>query len=340
MFGALISSHFVHAKVTTYATFEGGAQLGYVMARVVQEAEDITQKPFHTFIDGGVEEAVSTGAILGALLTAKLKAGDQPYSAAEAVAFYQNEGPKMFPISNMMFWLSLPVARVAPFKAMLAGVLKDRTFEDTVVPLSIYSYNANTRAFYTFSSAAVKAKKQANVFLRDAVLASTSIAGIFGFAEVPFHDGSKYAFQDPGEQGVCDATRNVYARVAAATAADDQAVIFSFGTGFSVCDFSALRAPHVELVRIQPDISAILDNPTVRGAYQLATTFGQFRGMDPRTGLANVAGGLATPAMMEPVVQQILGSESYARMLELMLTSSANSGAAGSGDAAAAVESL
>ena len=336
-FSILVTS-LAQAKTTTYATFEGGGMLGYIIARTLEEAEGITQRPFYTYIDGGIKDAVSTGAILTSVLATDIKGG-QPYTAKEAVGFYVDEGPKIF-AGGMNFFAS-HAQRVAPFKSILAEKLGNKTLLDTLVPVSIHSYSVTGETFYSFDSTEIRNKKHPNLFMRDAVLASSSVSLLFGTAQVDFLDeilpnspasilfgkgkarleeGTKHTFKDPGEVGVCDTTRNAFAQIAKATPENDNAVIFSFGTGFSVCDFSNLQAPNVELVRIQPDISKILEDPSIKGAYQLAALFNQVpQNWNQRTGLANFASALATPKLMEEAIATVLGSPGYERMLELML---------------------
>ena len=324
---ALGAGPFARAENKVFLSIDAGGMFGLIPALLIEDLETKLKVPVSQSVDGMM--GTSTGAILSALATAPVQADGSPYPGRDIVGFYKTKGPAVFEsaiagamarIFSGMFGQPAPDT-AATLRTELSGVLRNTTLAEAVVPLYIHSYDQTRSDFFNFDSCLARGEAGQNTFMWSAVLASSSVSAAFGAATVTFNDGNQRDFVDAGEHGVCNASEALYRIVKAGLAADDEATIFSLGTGFSAgCTFQPEANSRITLVRLEPDMRTIV--PANANMIVL-----------------NALAANAKPeqiAKLEAVAEGVKQTSEYARLLQALHARAQVKGAASAPAAAAA----
>lgn len=258
-----------------YLSIDGGAMMGLIPLVLLADLEQETGKKIHELLDGII--GTSTGAIIGALLTATNYRTNQTYTAAEALQFYKDAKNDVFSDANLMKAIlgsdkahaktEMGEKLEQKLDANLAGYM----LSQAKAPLKIVSFEKGPDQIYVFDS--IEAKKDPNLDLRMmyAVRASTAFTVLFDEAQVIFDNQTlKRTFIDAGDASVPDEFRIVDPTY---LLFDDlkksgvkKATIYSLGTGFldGPSSKTNLKDAEIKVVRLDPDLKSYLATLTER----------------------------------------------------------------------------
>jgi patatin-like phospholipase/acyl hydrolase len=255
------------AKHHIYFSIDCGGMLGIIPAALLDGIEEGTGQRIHALATGMI--GTSTGAIISTLLSFPAKDRLKPYSAAEVLTFYEGDKAKRIfeaAATNMIAPFVGGRADYAEarriFKMEVDGIFGGLVFSDTLIDLSILAHNQKSKKTHIFDS-----KIDKDTLVSDIVLASASIANAFGPTSIQVGSDSM-DFIDAASIGVntpvCDPTAHLYQKLKNSLPADDTAIIYSLGTGFSPTSTATrkLKADpnRIQIIRIQPDISHLADD--------------------------------------------------------------------------------
>lgn len=265
------------ASPKIYLSMGCGGMFGLIPATLIAEVESQTGHPFYQSVDGVMGS--STGAIVGSLVTIPRKQGKQPYSGEEAVSFYRERGKEIFrffPMTTAFLWdlfgLSNAHGEMVGFiQKQLDALFPTQKLSDSLVPLWIQSYDLTHKKHDRFDSLHAQFRAGNNTRVASAIQASGSVVQIFGPAQVEFEDGNTRAYIDPASIGVprpvCNPIWQLYELVQRSLPLHEEAIIYSFETGFSqgLDAQSALGGvttetfydPRIKVVRFKPNLSTL-----------------------------------------------------------------------------------
>lgn len=194
---------FKNARVLS---IDGGGSRGVIALTYLIELEQQTGRQIYQLFDHIC--ATSTGSIIATLLTVpglKFKNKDIEISAPEDRPMFATQARDLFlHLSKVIFGkpnkksrFSMPSLHtrfdVKPFSVLLENLLGEKTFADTLIPVSITSYSLDTNMPVIQSSFHENKQEEK---LRKAVRASTAAPGIFLPTKAGHIDGG-LAFNNP-----------------------------------------------------------------------------------------------------------------------------------------------
>jgi hypothetical protein len=248
-------SDVASARTFKLISIDCGGMLGVIPAHLLAQIEKEAGQPIYQLVDGMM--GTSTGAIISALLTVPAPGRETPYTAAEVLAFYREQGTTIFEAATKSVMRNFGAEK--PDHSLAAGVLKVQTnkifgnakMSNALIGLQVLSFDT------TNSELAIFDNSHDDVLVSDAVRASSSVSEVFGAVEL----NDKH-FIDAGSRGavrhVTDPTAQLIESVLPKMKEGDDVVIYSLGTGFAgradIDPEFNLDGKKVKVIRIEPNI--------------------------------------------------------------------------------------
>jgi len=176
-------------------SIDGGGIRGIIPARILQELEEIAGRPVAELFD--LIAGTSTGGILALGLTKPADDGRPQYSAADLVALYESEGPRIF---NRSLWHRLyALNNLADEKygsegieTVLAEYFGDTRLSQALVDLLVTSYDIERRAPYFFKSHRAEETPDRDTTMAAAARATSAAPTYFEPQRIDIPGGSDY----------------------------------------------------------------------------------------------------------------------------------------------------
>ncbi len=267
------------AKVYHYISIDAGGSLGLIPAQLLNDLEEKTHRPIYQLVDGMI--GTSTGSIISSLLSVP-SSSEKPYSAAQVVDLYKNQSHSIFETVLNSYILNSfrKFFDMAPnyddanekYEIYATRLWQNLGISHAYTNLLILCRDADSLEPFVFSS---EESNHYNLFIRQVVKASVSIADVFGATELKFITGETKRFidtatTDTGKPIITDPTAFLYHQIKSKLKPSDLAVIYSLGTGYAptsdetreLMNIQNRNKPNnISIIRIQPEVEELAGGP-------------------------------------------------------------------------------
>jgi len=221
-------------KTFKILSIDGGGIRGSIPALLMAEIERRTRQPISQSFD--LIAGTSTGGVLALGLVVPGE-DDQPrYTASECIAFYEEEGPRIFERSLWRAAASLASLRdekypSEPVEAALAKYFGDTMLSEALTDVLITSYDIERRIPWFFRSSRARERPDYNFPMKAVARATSAAPTYFEAARVETHDGSNYYPLIDGAVFANNPTMCAYIDAVQRYPGYDDYLVVSLGTG-------------------------------------------------------------------------------------------------------------
>ncbi len=244
-----------------------------VAAVVLAELERETGRRAADLFD--VFAGTSTGAILALALAAPVAGDGAPYDARRLVAFYDEEGPRIFSRSPLHLLLSLGGLRGPKYSANALESALDAAFGDVRLSqvlrdVLVTSYDIERREPFFFKSWNARESAAQDFALRDVARASSAGPTYFPPLKLPVDDAIGYRALVDGGVYANNPAMCAYAEVLRRFPEAESVLVVSVGTGQATREIPYTRARRWGIAKwARPLIEVVFDGVADTVTYEL-----------------------------------------------------------------------